>query len=174
MDLIKLSMAAAFISERTHLTWREVQFGIENELLDPRAAIDLVVDELAAQESPSSTLLELATCGMDEPVQGLVKQLANAELEPLADEIRDKWLFLVLSWIYLHKDSYRDPLRVVEEVYADFGYPERIAGFIRYMPTEEPDLGSREQNERRLYEKWRRYLDQASTAYLPKHAVGSV
>ena len=53
------------------------------------------------------------------------------------------------------------------EVYSDFGYPPRIAGFVRYMPAEQPDLGSRELNEQRLYENWKRYLDQTSPEYMP-------
>jgi hypothetical protein len=46
-----------------------------------------------------------------------------------------------------NKDSYSDPLVLVEQLYADFNYPETIASFVRYMPSEEPDLGYLELNE---------------------------
>ena len=166
MELIKLSIPPAFIDERAHLTWREILFGIDNELLAPGAAVDFAGDEVGAQDAPSPALAELAGVGKGEPTRTLVEQLANAEPQQNAEAIRDRWLYLVLAWIFEHRASYPDPLQTVEEVYADFGYPQRIAGFVRYMPADEPDLGSRELNERRLHEKWRRYLDEASTEYV--------
>jgi hypothetical protein len=72
---------------------------------------------------------------------------------------------LVLAWIYEHRGAFLDPLQTVEEVYADFGYPERIAGFVRYMPMDGPDLGSREANEQRLMERWKEYLDATAPTY---------
>jgi hypothetical protein len=167
MDLIKLSIPPAFISERVRLTWREVLYGIDNELLAPGAAVDFAGDEIAAQDEPFTLLVDLAGMGKGEPTRALVEQLSNAEPQQDAGEIRDKWLYLALAWIFEHRASYPDPLQTVEEVYADFGYPPRIAGFVRYMPADEPDLGSRELNERRLHDKWRRYLDEASTEYAP-------
>jgi hypothetical protein len=167
MELIKLSMPPAFICERAHLTWREVLYGIENDLLAPGAAVDFAGDEVAAKDDSPPTLVELAGLGRDEPTRPLVEQLANTEPAQDADRIRDKWLYLVLAWIFEHRASYRDPLQTVEEVYADFGYPPHIAGFVRYMPSDEPDLGSQDVNERRLYQKWRQYLDEASAEYAP-------
>jgi hypothetical protein len=158
MDLIKLSIPPAFIRERARLTWREILFGIENELLAPGAAVDFAGDDLA-HDNPPEALVELADLSNGEPTRALVEQLANAAREQEEEEIRSKWLYLVLAWIFDHKESFPDPLQTVEEVYADFGYPERVADLVRYMPTDEPDLGSRELNERRLYEKWKRYLD---------------
>lgn len=159
MDLVKLSISRAFIRERTRLTWREVLFGIESELLASGAAVELAGDELGAHDNPPEVLVELAGLGKGEPTQGLVEQLANASPKQDPGEIRGRWLYLVLGWTFEHKESYPDPLQTVEEVYADFGYPECMSAFVRYMPTHEPDLGSRELNERRLYENWQRYLD---------------
>jgi hypothetical protein len=83
------------------------------------------------------------------------------------DEIRDKWLYLVLAWLYEHRAEVPDPLQRVEEVYADFGYPEQLANFVRYLPMEGPGLGSREANERRLFERWKRYIDGAASKFSP-------
>jgi hypothetical protein len=73
----------------------------------------------------------------------------------------------VLAWFYEHRAEVPDPLQRVEEVYADFGYPEQLAKFVRYMPMEGPDLGSREANERRLFERWKRYVDDVASKYFP-------
>jgi hypothetical protein len=71
----------------------------------------------------------------------------------------------VLAWFYEHRGEVPDPLLRVEEVYADFGYPEQIAKFVRYMPMEGPDLGSREANEHRLFERWKRYIEEVAPTY---------
>lgn len=55
-----------------------------------------------------------------------------------------------------------DPVRVVEELYSDFGYPNEIAPFVRYMPMVGPDLGDRATNQARLYDYWKSYLEIAS------------
>ena len=166
MELVKLHITAEFVRDRTALTWREVLFGIDNELLSPEAAVDLAAGQVATLEAPAPALLELAGLSPGEPTRHLVESLAAA-----ADAVEDrgalqkKWLYLVLAWIFEHRSSYPEPLRAVEEVYADFGYPEAVASFVRFMPMIGPDLGSKEDNERRLFESWKQYLDEASREY---------
>src|SRR5687767_11397402 len=110
MDLIKLSVPATFISTRTRLTWREVLYGVENELLAPGAAVDFACEEITAQDR-SPTLAELAGLSRSEPTRPLVEKLARAEAQQDADEIRDKWLYVALVWIFEHRRSYPDPLQ---------------------------------------------------------------
>lgn len=172
MELIKLKIPSSFVTDRTCLSWRDVCFGLENELLDPQAAIDLAAARLAAFEYPLSILIDLASADRNEPTRAIVEQLAEAEPPYPADEIRDKWLFIVLAWVYEHRSRYGDPLQILEEVYSDFGYPAQMTGFVRYMPMELPDLGSRAANEQRLVENWRRYLDEAGATYAPHRVIG--
>ena len=162
MDTIKLALPHSFIRELTLLTWREVLYGLDNELLAPGAAVDFAREQIALTDAPSATLLELGAVGKGEPTRSLVEHLATAEPAPSGDDVRDKWLYLVLAHVFEHRSSYPSPLLLVEQVYDDFGYPPQIASFVRYMPTDDPDLGSRELNEQRLVEKWKAYLDEAS------------
>lgn len=164
MELVKVRIPAAFLSARTQPSWREFRFGLENELVEPSAAIELAAEQVAALDHPPAVLVALASAERDDPLQGLVDQLADSEPESPEDKVREKWLYFVLAWVYEHRASYPDPLQVVEEIYADFGYPQRIAGFVRYMPLDEPDLGSREANERRLLERWKRYIEESATS----------
>lgn len=149
-----------FVRERTRLSWRDIRFGLVNELLDPEAPVALANDQVDELEAPSAALLDLAGVGDDVPTMELVERLAESEPQRSEDEIRHKWLYLALAWIYERRHAYSDPLQRVEEVYADFGYPEQIASFVRYMPMVGPDLGSREANERRLFERWKQYIDE--------------
>jgi hypothetical protein len=164
---MQLRIPYRFVRDRVRLSWREVRFGLENELLDPEVPVELAGDRVAEIADPSAALVELAGAGKNEPTLEIVEQLAQSEPEPPENEIRDKWLYLVLAWIYERRDEISDPLQRVEEVYADFDYPERIATFVRYMPMDGEDLGSREANERRLFERWKRYLDQAASVHAP-------
>jgi hypothetical protein len=166
MDLIKLKIPAAFIMSRVYMSWREVQFGLANELLDHQALVDCAVEALTRVEQPSNALIDLASSSRNDPVRDLVDQLSAGEVERTEAEIRDKWLYVVLAWLYEQRGAVSDPLQSVEEVYADFGYPEEVAGFVRYMPMDGPDLGSREANERRLIERWKQYLDSTATKLL--------
>ncbi len=167
MDIVRLRLPYRFIRDRLRLTWREVHYGLVNELLDPEAAVAFAIEQVGELEAPPSALLSLAEQCKGEPVLELVEQLAEMEPKRSEDEIRRKWLYLVLAWIYEHRHEYSDPLQRVEEVYADFGYPEELATFVRYMPMVGPDLGSKNENERRLFQRWKQYLDDVGSAWSP-------
>lgn len=68
------------------------------------------------------------------------------------------WLVFSVSLAYILRKDLLDPLQVIEEIYADFNYPEELVGFIRYMPMQGPNLGSREANENRMFERWRSWV----------------
>lgn len=165
MDVVRLCIPYVFIRDRTRLSWCDIRFGLVNELIDPKAPVAFAIDQVGELEDPAAELIDLAGAGENEPTTDHVKHLADSESQCSEDEVRGKWLYLVLAWIYEHRHEYSDPLQRVEEVYADFGYPEQVASFVRYMPMVGPDLGSREANERRLFERWKQYLDEMGTIY---------
>ena len=167
VDLIKLKIPGAFASAKAPLTWREVRFGIDQELLDPLAAVELAQAQLGTQDTFHSALFELASLGPGEPVRHWVEQLAESEPQAKAGEMEAKWLYLVLDWFYQHRTDLEDPLLAVEQVYADFDYPECLSSFVRYMPMQGPDLGSRAANEARLFERWKSYLDECAGRLSP-------
>lgn len=146
------------------MNWREILFGLKEELLDPAAPMEIAA-ELVDDETSDIKLVELAGLSANDDGRQYLEALAAREREETLQELRAKWLCVVLAWIFEHRSEYADPLRAVEEVYADFEYPKRIANFVRYMPSDEPDLGSRELNESRLYEKWRSYLQECWKTY---------
>jgi hypothetical protein len=143
-------------------------FGLEQELLDPAASIELAADHLGKDTNADPLLVELAGLSKFEPTRPYVEKLAARERESGSNDIRDKWLYVVLAWILEHRDSYVDPLQIVEYVYADFDYPPQIAGLVRYMPSDEVDLGSRERNEERIYENWKAFVDGSAATHGPQ------
>lgn len=161
MELVRLCIPYQFIKARAKLSWQEVHFGLVNELLDPDAVAKLASDEISNSEHCSDALLHLAVelKGQVPQMISAVKHLSSCELPISEGRIKDKWLYLVLAWTYVNRGIVPNPLQRIEEIYADFGYPEQISSFVRYMPMVGPDLGSREANESRLLERWRQYLE---------------
>jgi hypothetical protein len=156
----------AFIRPRSRLTWREVEFGLENGWLSDDAAIDLAIDRVTAGDD-SRDVVELASVLPHEKykIPQIVRRLA--ERDPRCS--KDKWLFLLLAWLYEHRKIVEEPLAVIEQLYADFGYPEEIASFVRYMPAQDPSRVG----EPYLLDAWRRYLDTVGRDYAPNVVTGA-
>lgn len=158
-------ISSGFIRARIRPSWRDMKFGFEKGLVDSQALIDLAANQVAELDQPSGALLELAGSGRADDVGDLVDKLAENDAAQAEDDVRNKWLYLVLAWLYERRETVSDALRAVEEVYAEFGYPQHIAHFVRYMPADEPNLGSREANEQRLLERWKQYLEATGRGY---------
>jgi hypothetical protein len=82
MDLIKLKIPAAFIMSRMHMSWRALQFGLANELVDHQALVDFAVEALTRVEQPPSALIDLASSSRSDPVRDLVGQLPARSSAP--------------------------------------------------------------------------------------------
>jgi len=147
-----------YVAKKSKFSWQEIVYGISNKILSSNAAVEHAMKEFEAIDDYPDALLELASLKKGDPIHPYVDDLANAEEKEDAKSIQGKWLYLLLAWIYENKDGFTDPLQLVEQVYADFDYPESIEPFVRYMPSDEPSLGSVEKDTARLYEKWNSYL----------------
>lgn len=64
-------------------------------------------------------------------------------------------LYVLPAWLYCNRTQFTDPFQIVEEIYAEFDYPEEIVTFVRYMPAEDP----RRAGEQSMLDAWRNYLD---------------
>lgn len=167
MNLVSLAIPGEFIAPKARLTWREVRFGIVEELLSLDAPSEIAAELLATEADPAPAVVELACLERGESVRPALDKLANAEPEASLDEIRAKWLFLVLAWVFEHKADFEKPLQTVEMIYADFDHPEAIAGFVAYMPATEPVSPDLATNEARLYAKWEAWLAERAAFYAP-------
>lgn len=158
MEQLTLKIPFGFIETTLgRPTWRDTLFGLENQLLDPDAVSDLAAAEVD-QPHPPDALIELLSADAGEPILQHVEALTEREPPPPESLTTQKWLYLTLAWLFEHRDELPDPLASVETVYAEFDYPEEIAGFVRYMPADDPDLGDRKLNEDRMMGRWEHYL----------------
>jgi len=161
MDGLEISVAYDIVSKQVKLTWKDILYGIEKKYLPPDAAIEHAITEVSYNDDFPQQVMDLASLhkSESESVYPFLTELANQVTDENYEIMIEKWLYLLLEWVYEHRNSYSEPLSIVEQLYADFDYPQLITTFVRYMPSDEPDLGSLELNESRLYKKWKSYLD---------------
>lgn len=160
MGALSKNIRYDYISKRVRITWRTIIYGIERNYILPDIAIEHAINKISQKEDYTENLIELASLSKDESVYPYLNELANLDAIEEDEVIKDKWLYLILDYIYNNRDKYPDSLGLAEQIYADFDYPEQISTFVRYMPSNEPDLGSLELNEARLYRNWEDYLEE--------------
>lgn len=72
-----------------------------------------------------------------------------------------KWRYCILSEINKHISDARELLQKIEEVYADFGYPEDMNSFIYYMPALHKNLSlSPENAQQKLLDRFHKFLQE--------------
>lgn len=145
------------------LTWKDVVWAVEKGIFGWRDVQKFALVNLGNERS--------STFDIDNQIVGLGKNDASeimrlgqsaASSECESEDIPDRWRFLLLKWVYEKRDSFTHPLGVVEELYAEFGYPEDMESFVSFLPPSdgwEPMKHSASENEARLFEKWRVYVE---------------
>jgi hypothetical protein len=146
------------IREHVSLSWKEMKYAVDNNLIDAESLVKHAVFVLDEGILGYDIVLELAILQDYEDASPYILKLIELEEEQDEEDIKAKWLYLVLWVLYKNRNEYDNALEIVEEVYSDFDYPPSISSFVRYMPSDEPDLGSYEANIERLYHKWEQYL----------------
>ncbi|MEM6160100.1 DUF2247 family protein [Erwinia sp. P6884] len=158
-----------FIDKNSHLSWCDVKWGYENNLITSDVLIKKAEKNVLAGNYTNSELeLSFIIPGEVNHVAHFLKDLCS-ELDPEDDLItKRKWLFIVLYWLWNNRNSFEDPLAEVEMIYADFDYPSEIEGFIKYMPPSDgydPSKHSQMENINHLMNKWKNYLEKRSTIF---------
>lgn len=138
----------------------DLRLGVSLGLISPPTAVSVACDAVAGGTA-DPTLFEVAQLDRNDvaSVRAVLRATDPDEAELFPPQSVRKWTFLELKAAYDLRNRLRDPLGVVEEIYAEFDYPEPIAAFVRYMP---PPPGARV-GEEALYERWSRYLTNEAT-----------
>ena len=133
----------------------DLRLGVSLGLISPPTAIRLAADAV----SSGSTDPALLVVAQQDPndvwsLRDALRATDPEEADLFPPQSVRKWTYLQLEAAYAMRDRLRDPLGVVEEIYADFDYPAPVAAFVRYMPAPPgAPVG-----EEALYDRWSRYL----------------
>ena len=95
----------------------------------------------------------------NEDIYPYIQELIKLEDSQDIVNIKDRWLYLILKWLFGKRNDIENVLEIVEEIYELFNYPDSITSFVRYMPSETEDLGSTELNREELFKNWENYLE---------------
>jgi hypothetical protein len=162
------------------LSPQELLWALDRGFIRPKTIVDYAVDRLIYPQNEDG-LYNISLLNKDERYQvreNLEDYLQNQVVKgnPLIseDELSEKWLYLLLKWLYENKYRFDDPLGIVEEIYADFDYPAEIEGFIRYMPIDNSNeelydsIDQPIKNSERLMKKWLIFLQAKDTKFCPE------
>jgi hypothetical protein len=156
-DLVKFKIPAEFVSARVRLNLSECAWGYRNGWIDREAVISLCLTKVnAGQASETEEQLGLLLRDEIERFSEIMEAVQVASGSGMA-----VWRYLALAWAYCNRSLIHDPLGLVEMLYADFGYPEDVAEFVRYMPVAEGvPIG-----EMALFSRWNEYLVRQDAFY---------
>ncbi len=133
-----LQIDRQFLSNLKDLKWQDICFAVKHNLIHPLGAVDFAVKLIELNSTYSEAELELASKIESDSIEDILQTLDKiCKLHQPTPETSDRLLFLALFWLYLNQDKFKDPLAIVENIYADFDYPESIKHLVRYMPNED-------------------------------------
>jgi hypothetical protein len=152
---ITISLPVQFVLDRLIPTPGELVCGYRLGWISPQAAVQLALAGLEVIADPPAVYEDLALLLSDslDQVPQLMDELSGAAYS----EERDAkiWIFLALSWVYENRADLPDPFLVVEQLYADFNYPEEMEGFVRFLPVAE----GMPTGVDAMFDRWASYLE---------------
>lgn len=154
------------------LNWPDIEYGYSRRWLGWRTVTDIAANR-GEQGDADPLELELAGVGKDTDwkIGDLIHRLAAKEPHKNESDIAEKWLFVALKWLYENRAQFKNALREVEELYAEFDYPSSISQFVGFLPPTNgyrPELHTLEDNDQRLYDLWAAYLKSTAKRLLSK------
>lgn len=152
-----------FIESKLTLNWCDMKWGYEKNIITPDAPIQKAERTVLAG-CYNDTELEMSFLYPDDTQEliSLLGHLCGTSGQDDDSVSKGKWLFITLSWLWVNRSKFADPLAEVEAVYADFDYPKEMDGFIRYMPPVDgydPSIHTDEENYKNLMSKWEWFLE---------------
>lgn len=160
MDLFFVKYDLREEMESNSYSWQEILFALKHKIITADDVIKYATCIINEDTLGFEIVIEIACLSDNEDIFPYLEQLVSLEITQEISGIKDKWLYLILKWLYKKRKFVVNALDMVEEIYEIFDYPDSIISFVRYMPSESGDLGSVELNRERLYKNWAYYLEQ--------------
>ncbi|QLH62810.1 DUF2247 family protein [Serratia symbiotica] len=158
-----------FIEKNIDLSWCDVRWGYENNLITSELPIRKAERKvLTGSYSVPELELSFVIPDSSDHIDHFLKEICSGFEKENDATVKNKWLFIVLSWLWNNRDHFEDPLNEVEIIYSDFNYPSEIEGFVKYMPpSDEYDssVHTQMENINHLMDNWKEYLEKESAIF---------
>lgn len=145
--------------KKNNYNWQEILFALENQIVTVEDVIEYASYIINENTMGFDIVLAITCLHSYEDIYPYLHQLTMLEDSRNIADIKEKWLYLILKWLYEKRNDVENTLEIVEEIYELFDYPDNITSFVRYMPSETGNLGSVELNRERLFKNWANYLE---------------
>lgn len=125
--------------------WRTLYVGISINLIECNELTIYALKIMEDNEYKDDEFINELAWGIEDNLKGeiLTKMIFKFNLDMLIPqssswelEVR-KLRYAILNYLNITIDDDNELLKKVEEVYADFNYPQEMEGFIAYMPAKE-------------------------------------
>jgi len=146
---------SVFDENNVNITWSDVYYGVENNLLELVCVSEYAIRCIEKADDDCQEIMDLAW--QNENKLDLLENMAKIiKKENKPDDYQSiiKWQYCIVKKLRNSQLEFEDLSDCLDEVYADFDYPEDMEEFVSYMPIKDdynPSTHTREENiERRL------------------------
>lgn len=146
--MITAKLPYTFLAEMCRLTWHDMEFGLTHRYISTEAVSQFACSRLSAQLNPDPREVLIASSSKEDSLLDVVKCLAAQESVACSLDSRQRWVCLLLVWLYDNRNQIERPMDLIEQIYVDLDYPEELAHLVCYMPT------SREAYSRLFVDRW--------------------
>ncbi len=115
-------------------SWQELKYGLNRNLVTEGDIISYAMQILTEDTVQYDSVLELSIANENE-VDELLCKLIESEAEQTHEEIDSKWVFSIIYFAYTCERNHL--YEIIDDVYSEFDYPEKIRNLIGYMPCED-------------------------------------
>ena len=131
-------MTVDFVAEHVEPTPAELARGFRLRFVDEAAVVQLAERSISDGGSPDPALDALSLLLADE-VDRVEPLICDIEERHAVDatEASRIWLYLVLLLAFEGRNASGNPMSDIEQIYADFDYPEEIESFVPFLPAPE-------------------------------------
>ena len=111
--------------------WCELKAGLEKKIISKKEIILYAYLIISEDTEHFARVIELSIAE-EEEVEDILSELVLKEEKKSIETINSKWIFAIIydAYIYLGDKVYD----VIEDVYAEFEYPDEISNLVKYMP----------------------------------------
>ncbi len=171
MNKMNIAVPYSYAMKLVDLNWNDVLFAIEHGYFSCEEAVECAKNEISKNRDAFYGVFDLAGLtpsikNYEDVVHEYVIEFSNRVPKKEKRDSQDKIMYVLLSWVFDHKDEYEDPLLLIETIYEDFNSPVEISEFTRKIPDIEDESVTFEQEMEIFYENWSKYLREQKTRFM--------